>query len=291
MSLTLRLLSACRQTYAIAGAGPVAPVSAVGPVPATAGAGWTVSPVGVVAGDEGQHAALVGVMAEGIVVAIRGTTPPVAGADLSRLCADWLDDFIAELVVADGFPGRVHDGFRGAVGRLWPGVKALVDAQDPDRPLIVTGHSKGGACSGLMAWLLHQAYPGRRILVRSFAGARVADVAFASAYNAAIQDHIRYEYGADIVPHLPVCGALAEAVADCLPLGRLIAPEVDYGSVGSLAYIETTGAIHGDSAMLEAERIAALAVTLCQPDGLEALGACHSIDDASAGYVRAAYPP
>lgn len=290
MSFTLRLLSACRQTYAIAGTGSVAPIGAVGPVPATADADWTVAPRGVVSGDCGQDAALVGVMPEGVVIAIRGTTPPVPGVDMAQFCADWLDDFIAELVVADVFPGRVHDGFRGAVGRLWPGVKSLVDTAPADLPLIVTGHSKGGACTALMAWLLHQAYAGRRITVRSFAGARVADGAFASAYAAAVPDHVRYEYGADIVPHVPISGAMAEAVVDCLPDGRLIAPAVDYGSVGMLAYIDTAGAIHPDSAMLEAERIASLAATLCRPDGLAVLGACHSIDEPSAGYVRAAYP-
>lgn len=289
MSLDRRLLSACRQSYAITGPGPVASIGGVGPIPSSAAAGWTVAPVGVVAGDEGQDAAMVGAMTEGIVIAIRGTTPPAPGVDMGRFCTDWLDDFVADLVVAEGFPGRVHDGFRGAVERLWPGVTRLVDSL-PDLPLIVTGHSKGGACCALMAWLLHQAYPGRRIISRSFAGARVADPAFAAAYNAAVPDHTRFEFSVDIVPHVPLSGTLAVAVADCAPLGPLIAPEVDYGAVGTLAYIDTAGTLHADSAMLEGARVAALAVTLCRPDGLATLAACHSIDEPTAGYVRAAYP-
>jgi hypothetical protein len=293
MSLSLRLLAACRQAYAIAGDGPVAPVAGVGPVPASNGVGWTVAPQGVTAGLCGQDAGFVGAIAEGVVVAIRGTTPSPAG-DPGRFLIDWADDATACLATETGAPGRVHLGFWRAFDRLWVKLQPLVHAAvqaHPSPRIFVTGHSKGGAISPLIAWRLARYCPNHQITVRAFAPARVGDDAFARTYNARIPDHIRFEFDADVVPHLPADPDLAAALGAPAILGRLLeAADLGYGAVGALAYIQADGAITGESDGLEQLRLARLLQRLAAPDGLAYVAACHSLDDPGAGYVRAAYP-
>jgi hypothetical protein len=295
MSITLRLLSACRQAYMISGDGPVAPVPGVGPVPASGGVGWIGARWGVTAGMFGQDAAFVGSISEGVVVAIRGTTPG-PGGDPDKFVVDWADDFAAPLVAApQGMPGRVHWGFLQASARLWAKLQPLVAAAvqpNPARTIFVTGHSKGGALCPLIAWMAAQDFPLARIVVRAFAPARVADDAFASVYNARIADHVRYEFGDDVVPHLPADPDLAASlgVPAVLAKNLLSASDLAYGAVGRLAYIQADGSIIGESAELEQLRMENLLARLAAPGALDYISACHSVDDPGAGYVRASYP-
>lgn len=297
MSLTLRLLSACRQTYAIDGDSPVAAVAAVGPAPASAAIGWTVAPQAVTAGMWAQDAAFVAAMEEGVVVAIRGTTPRPTG-DPCRFVIDWAGDAAAPLCLAagspPGFPGRVHWGFYQAFMRLWARLQPIVDAAvraHPSRSIWVTGHSKGGALCPLVAWRLAQDFPDHLITVRAFAPARIGDDAFAGAYNARIRDHIRFEFDDDAVPHLPADPDLAQALDAPKILGHLLrAADLGYGAVGRLAYIRADGSITGETDALEQLRLERLLARLASPGGLDYVAACHGLDEPTAGYVRAAYP-
>jgi hypothetical protein len=293
MNLSLRLLSACRQTYLIAGDVPVAPVGGIGPVPPTAAVGWSMAPQGVVAGLCAQDAAFVGSFAEGVVVAIRGTTASPE-PDRDRFLIDWADDFAAPLIVAEGMPGRVHWGFHQAAARLWAKLQPLVAATmvpNSAKTIYVTGHSKGGALTALVAWRAAQDFPLAKIIVRAFAPARVGDGAFAAAYGVRIADHVRYEFSDDVVPHLPADPDLAAAMGAPEALAHLLTEaDLGYGSVGRLGYIQADGSIIGESDGLERLRAAQLLARLAAPNGLDYVAQCHSVDDATAGYVRAAYP-
>jgi hypothetical protein len=297
-TLTSRLLSVARQTYAIAGDGPV-PLINDGPAPTSSNAiGWLAAPYGVRAGLFNDDAGLVGNIPEGIVVAIRGTTPPLAGQDPRQVVIDWASDALAVLLPAagspPGFPGDIHLGFYTSFMQLWsklgPAVKAVVKAF-PGQTLYVTGHSKGGAICPLVAWRLRQDYPNHRIVVRSFAGARVGDGVFAAAYNAALTDHIRYEFDNDIVPHLPaetsIVGALGAPPLVAMLLGHI---NPGYASVGTLSYIKADATLVPGSPALKAQRIARLITALGAPQGVQQIIACHDISKPTAGYVRARYP-
>ena len=99
-TLDSRLLSVARQTYAIAGDGPVPRIND-GPAPTSSNAiGWTATPYGVRSGPANDDAGLVGNIPEGIVVAIRGTTPPFAGQPPNQVVIDWASDALAVLLPA-----------------------------------------------------------------------------------------------------------------------------------------------------------------------------------------------
>ena len=99
--------------------------------------------------------ALVGRFAEGIVIAFRGTLPPLdLSPDLRRIVkpetmgpavvADWLNDLNsphARGVSIGGatLPGGVHRGLAASLGRLWKGVAAEIvrlRAAHPAAPLV-----------------------------------------------------------------------------------------------------------------------------------------------------------
>src|SRR5207302_11212771 len=113
-----RLLCASGAAYAITGA-----ETALAPDPENtylAGAGFVRPPSVVVRGDREIDACLVGELTDGIVIAFRGTLPFDIHSVPSLL--DWLNDFEAELVPAEGFPGLVHSGFLSAHDLLLAGV-------------------------------------------------------------------------------------------------------------------------------------------------------------------------
>jgi hypothetical protein len=296
---TLRMLAAARQTYEIDGDGP-APVSGADTDVTGSGCiGWLPggAPQGVLAGLFHQDAGMVGSIAEGSVVAIRGTTPFGHGHDLRQVLIDWASDAVATLEGAaghpPGFPGRVHFGFYKAFMRLWNKLQPLVAQQvlaHPEKVIYVTGHSKGGAICPLVAWRLSLDFPDHQIVVRAFAPARIGNDDFAAAYNAKIPDHIRFEYDDDMVPHMPLEGDLITALGVPSLVGWLLSKaELDYGSVGTLAYIRQDGSICGDTEALEADRVARLIAKLETEDGLTYVASCHGIDASTDGYVKAAY--
>lgn len=298
--LTLRLLAAARHAYQITADGVVADA---GWTPAPYGyVGYTDLPQGVQAGANNQDAGFTATIAEGVVVAIRGTTPPgqIVKAP-QQVVIDWVTDAVAALIgpggAPPGFPGKVHLGFYQSFMRLWqqlgPAVHAKVDAfaaaHGGARPIFVTGHSKGGAITALVAWRLKLDYPDATIVVRSFAGARIGDDAFAAAYNAALPDHVRYEYDQDVVPHLPLSPDVAHELGLPWLLSTLLeVGDLGYGQVGRLQYIQASGVIVGDSAGLEDARIAAL-IARAKTGDFAYIAGCHAVDPPNAGYFKADY--
>lgn len=183
----------------------------------------------IVAGLDGRDGANVFTPPGGeVVLCFRGT---LANHDFQS-ALDWMGDMHAELVPADGFPGRVHAGFLGSLNALWDGVIAALEGQQPKLPepesepwwkrlldriagpqifaeeaapplpwnkqLIITGHSKGGALAQLAAVRLAALKP----RVVTFAAPMVGDLAFASDYPEVV-DLLRIEGNFDLVPFLP----------------------------------------------------------------------------------------
>lgn len=145
--------------------------------------------------------ALVGRVREGVVIAFRGSLPPLfSGHDGWAVLLDWLNDSLSMCIEDSHYPGGVHLGFAESMGRLWddwagtPGVASAVaallerSARDDraGRHLFLTGHSKGGALANLAAWRVSAVAPWRDIpiSVATIAAARAGNGAFARAYAA-----------------------------------------------------------------------------------------------------------
>jgi len=277
-------------------------------------------------GEHRQHACLVatiedpGAGGSAVVLAFRGTHPPEVDnlKDAAGFVEDWTNDFQAELVAVEGI-GEVHGGFWEAVEALWSEpflaeIDRRLGASGSGR-LYLTGHSKGGAMAPLAALRLHQS--GRPVTaVHTFAAARAGTASFAAAYAAAGIDGSRYEFGDDIVPHLPpssllrdtlhhelsalsaggfqVLGDLARMVsartsgvaALAAVIGRLQA--IEYVSVGELRYINRSGQVLDGTPELERQRLLSLFLKLVKPGGVRTVATDHSVDCAS-GYGKAVY--
>jgi len=278
------MLGAARQAYAITATGPVPSVS------------WEtdigyVNPAGFAAGTERINAGLVGEANDAIFVAFRGTLPP-ASPDNERVIVDWANDCDAILVPDPlGLAGNVHQGFLGALNDLWPAMIPVITsiaASSPSKPIYVTGHSKGGPMANLAAARLAVALPTATVIVGTFAGARAGDATFAAAYDARVVHSARYEYQDDIVPHLPPSDAFRAMFSNIPRIGPTIANlNVGYVSVGTLYFIDWSGAIEGQSAFLDFERFTHLA-RLIATFNYSTIIADHSIDPGS-GYYTALY--
>lgn len=296
MFTTQHLRSAARHAYYIKLDGTVPGAGAeIGPP-----VGYAAPPKAVSAGDFGIDAGFVAPVADGVLISIRGTTPPLDPTEpKEKILLDWIQNTGALLVPSGGtppgFPGKVHYGFYQSYtkiwAKLWPLVKAAVDAH-PKNAIFITGHSKGGPICALIAWRLHKDFNTHQIKVRTFGAARCGDDDFAAAYNAAANiDHVRYEYDEDLVPHLPVQTALAGVLgAPTLVMAFLSTVDPGYGDVGTLGYINTGGNIVGGAAASEAVRVPLLTARLVAGGAGYVFG-CHGIAAASDGYVKATYPP
>jgi len=165
-----------------------------------AGAGFVQAPSVVVRGTSQTDACLIGDIDDGVVVAFRGTLP----FDIHQVPTlfDWLQNFDAQPIAAsEFFPGCVHSGFFSAFTNLRQSLVNELNSRSGKisaaKPLLITGHSKGGALAALLGWHATDSL-GIPVKVVTFAAARSGDAAFATAYDAKRIDHVRYEYGNDI---------------------------------------------------------------------------------------------
>lgn len=94
-------------------------------------------------------------------------------------------------------PGRVHEGFAEAFEACWPKLAALASTDGDARPIIMTGHSLGGALATLAAARV------RSSLLYSFGAPRIGNRAFAFALDREGERLHRYVNYRDPVPSLP----------------------------------------------------------------------------------------
>ncbi len=114
---------------------------------------------------------------------------------------DWLTNFH---IRRDRFE-KTELGFCSVHAGFYAAIKSVIDQiQGPmSIPLVIAGHSLGGALAMLCAYLLWKR--GYTVAaVYTFGGPRVGDWRFAHAYNQALGDvTYRLVYKEDIVPRLP----------------------------------------------------------------------------------------
>jgi triacylglycerol lipase len=151
------------------------------------------------------------------VVALRGT-----GSTM-----EWWDDFLWDLVPFTQIPdgGKVAEGFYGiykSIGTMAPGqegtsaasavaaevaqaaTSGLASGLDPaSLPLVVTGHSLGGALATLLVTEL-SATTALKPQAWTFASPKVGDAAFAARYSALSTVSWRIYNRVDVVPYFPI---------------------------------------------------------------------------------------
>lgn len=140
------------------------------------------------------------------ILAFRGTLPPSLDIkdtkEFVQVLLDWLNDGKIEQVAGEDLPGKVHQGFLHSLNNLWSSIKAF---QIPlDKPLYITGHSKGGALAYLAAARWQKQFSTVPTGVYTYAAPRVGNQQFALAYDTVMKELThRFEYRDDLVPHLP----------------------------------------------------------------------------------------
>jgi triacylglycerol lipase len=159
-------------------------------------------------------------MPDAIVLAFRGTQVD----DFWPSVLDFATD-AQFLPILDAHGDLVHAGFLGALGEVWPQVRAHLRAEQlrKHRPLWITGHSLGAALATVAANLccddpslgLQGAY--------TFGSPRVGDSGFGARVRVPM---FRFRNDSDIVPHIP--------------LGLL------FRHVGGLQFIDGAGHLHSN---------------------------------------------
>jgi hypothetical protein len=205
----------------------------------------------------GIDGALVGVTATEILVAFRGTLPfeKTDWNGFVEILHDWANDADASLRPVSYSTGFVHTGFAKSLDALWTSVLAAVAAQTATGlPIIVTGHSKGGALATLAALRLFKngITPSE---VYTFGSPRTGNTAFANDYEANITQHWRFEHSDDIVPHVPPSATVLRFIETFDPRLTDLSAH-GYDPVGLLEFINWSSQVNeGDSLFLDSDRL------------------------------------
>jgi triacylglycerol lipase len=123
------------------------------------------------------------------LLAFRGTL----GAD------DWLSDLDCPPVPWEG-EGKVHQGFKRQLDRVWPEVRAALDGQDV--PVFYTGHSLGAALATLAAARRFHERGAPPAALYTFGSPRVGTAELARAFPASFL-HCRVVNDRDVVARVP----------------------------------------------------------------------------------------
>ncbi|KAF3683648.1 putative chromatin-remodeling complex ATPase chain-like [Capsicum annuum] len=124
---------------------------------------------------------------------------------------NWIADLFWKQLDIE-YPGMenamVHHGFYSAYHNttLRPGVLSAVKRAKElygHIPIMVTGHSMGGAMAAFCGLDLTVNYGSRNVSVMTFGQPRIGNAAFASYYSKWVPNTIRVTHEHDIVPHLP----------------------------------------------------------------------------------------
>src|SRR5262249_9743357 len=123
---------------------------------------------------------------------------------------------------------------------------------------------------------------GALITVRTFEAPLPGNAAFASGYQRLVPDAVRYEFQDDLVPHLPPGSMWRRALSEVPGLEDLsdLVDDFDYAEAATLAFVDWSGRVVSDSALLGFERKARLAAKLATGQ-LLAVIADHFVDPSS----------
>lgn len=163
-------------------------------------------------GADDIDAALIGnLIGNGAVIALRGTlSPNLVRNDIVGWIRDWLQDAEAKpepWPIVDKRADDAETGFATAVMRLWPWIESVLEQRIASLSggLVITGHSKGGAMTFLVASLVRARWPDLPIVVYAFAPPVAGNAGFARAYEACGLNKVthRIQVIKDAVPYLP----------------------------------------------------------------------------------------
>ncbi|MCJ8170536.1 lipase family protein [Atopomonas sediminilitoris] len=135
-----------------------------------------------------------------VYVVLRGT----------RSAEDWLDDLDARQVSVPWEPaeGRVHAGFLLLYQSIKPSLLAALARYPVQTPVVICGHSLGGALASLALADLRSRWPQRTLDYYSFGSPRVGNPAFAAWLDQHCLHAFRIVNDSDLVPQTPmaICG-------------------------------------------------------------------------------------
>ena len=125
--------------------------------------------------------------------AFRGTKEPV----------DWLTNLNAKMVQFTEGVGKIHAGFYKAFSSAQSIVEGVVRGMNPDKPIIICGHSLGGALANLVAAYLRKKNHSK-IMLYTFGSPLVGDIDFTYHFSK-FQPIVafRFVYNQDLIPMVP----------------------------------------------------------------------------------------
>lgn len=202
----------------------------------------------------GFDSVLIGRTDTGVLVSFRGTLSNPKIDPMSAIAEDWLNDAKLQLASVSYADGKVHSGFADSLDNLWKNGfnNAFKAAYKTGDTVLITGHSKGGALAALAALRLmsETLIPDgvTPTAVITFGAPRTGDEAFASAYNAKVDNHWRFEHRNDVVAHLPPRPSVLTALSSLKKSPRLAGffkkigqSSDDYTPVGNLCFLNASG--------------------------------------------------
>jgi len=180
----------------------------------------------------------------GPAVVFRGSLG--ARDDTQTAVENWLTNLdYAQVPTATGM---IHRGFRKAIDSIRAQMTEAVRRVAPQGgPILVTGHSLGGALAILAAAELCDRY---EVLVYTFASPRVADSTWCAAFK---PRHYRVELGNDVGCWVPPPPEALDEVAALLRwtlpggLKHGVPENVEYRTTGRLTYLGTDGSLQAYS--------------------------------------------
>lgn len=137
-----------------------------------------------------------------VILAFQGTITEFGRDGEFRMDSliDWVQNFKVELISTEqsGLPGRVHEGFLGQLDLVYETVVDVLRTSR-EKPILVTGHSQGGAVATLATRKLIQ--DGFNVeATYTFGAPKAGDARFAKSIKSPL---FRVEFGNDVVPHVP----------------------------------------------------------------------------------------
>lgn len=181
--------------------------------------GFLDTPTVIFGGVKDINACIVGTTADGVVLAFRGTLVPKSANDWPAIL-DWVNDFLAIPLPEPNLPGKVHIGFYESVRMIWRPIVNAIKARmaSSNKPLLITGHSKGASMATLASIMLHAEEGITAQTVTTFACPNVGDAEFAFGYKK-IFAQTTYVNHLDMIPFLPPSPLLAMELAKIPKIG------------------------------------------------------------------------